>query len=199
MDGKSLAEIGFTRHQRTGHIVEYGRQQVGRRPLFEDPEELIEAVFNYFQWCDANPLKEQKAFAYQGDVAIEELDKMRAPTLRGLCLFVGVSTSQWNRWRIEGKRPELNPVQEWAEEMIYEGKYTGAAAGLLNAGIVTRDLGLTDKSEVVSEVTNNDRSTAEDKHIAVHVHPDDPDPLDVPRPLYSLAQIEAGMPFIAPE
>jgi hypothetical protein len=44
-------------------------------------------------------------------------------------------------------------------------------------------------------------TTSED-HLAIHVHPDDPSPLGEdgvwPRPLYSRAQLEAGIPYIEP-
>jgi hypothetical protein len=60
----------------------------GRDKLFATPLLLWEAACEYFEWCDNNPLKEAKAFAFQGSVTIENMDKMRAYTIEGLCLYL---------------------------------------------------------------------------------------------------------------
>ncbi|MGG4603137.1 terminase small subunit, partial [Alcaligenaceae bacterium Me47] len=65
-------------------------------------------------------------------------------TLMGLCLFLDVSIKQWNVWR-DG-RPDLSEVISRAEAVIYQQKFSGAAADLLNANIIARELGLADKS-----------------------------------------------------
>jgi hypothetical protein len=39
---------------------------------------------------------------------------------------------------------------------MYEQKFSGAAAGLLNPNIIARDLGLADKSEIASTITKNE-------------------------------------------
>jgi len=41
-----------------------------------------------------------------------------------------------------------------AEEVIYNQKFAGAAAGLLNANIIARDLGLSDKKDINSKNTH---------------------------------------------
>jgi hypothetical protein len=63
-----------------------------------------------------------------------------------MCLHIGVSHRRWNEWRTD--RPDLRDVMEWAEDVIWQQKFSGAAAGLLNAAIVARELGLADKSEL---------------------------------------------------
>nr|WP_261640834.1 DNA-packaging protein [Erwinia mallotivora] len=45
-------------------------------------------------------------------------------------------------------------MQKRAEQIIYNQKFTGAAADLLNANIIARELGLADKREVQQTVTD---------------------------------------------
>jgi DNA-packaging protein gp3 len=114
-------------------------------------EEMFEAVCGYFQWLEDNPLFEAKAFAYEGDITEHDLPKMRAATIGGMCVYLGICSTTWREWRNSNDvkfRPELAQVMVWAENCVKEQKFTGAAAGLLNAALVMRDLGLVDKSQL---------------------------------------------------
>lgn len=71
------------------------RSSHGRKPIFEDPEQLWEAACEYFEWVTDNPLEEAKAFAYEGVVTVEDLPKMRAMTIQGLCFFLDISDETW--------------------------------------------------------------------------------------------------------
>lgn len=115
------------------------RSKHGPRPKFETPEALWEACLEYFQWVIENPLHEQKAFAHQGTVVTAELEKMRAMTVAGLCLHLGISEQTWYEWE---KDEGLSEVASRARRVIYAQKFEGAAAGLLNANIIARELGL---------------------------------------------------------
>lgn len=121
------------------------RSSHGRKPIFETAEDLHSACHEYFEWVEANPLFEAKAFAHQGSVTMASLPKMRAMTLAGLCIFLGISRDTWNDWR--ESRPDFSEVQRETEEIIYAQKFSGAAADLLNASIIVRDLGLAEKKE----------------------------------------------------
>lgn len=126
------------------------RSRHGVKPTFpEGPEgaaKLQEACEDYFEWAARTPLKEDKVFAYEGATYHDEVDKLQAFTIIGLCLFIDVSTSTWREWR--QSRPDLSAVIAWAEDVIRHQKFNAAAAGLLNANIISRDLGLADKTEI---------------------------------------------------
>lgn len=126
------------------------RSSAGAKPKFETADALRAACYEYFHWTDSNPLYEAKAFAFQGVVTVENLPKMRAMTLTGLCLFIDISRETWGEWK--KSRPDLSDVQREAEEIIYSQKFTGAAADLLNANIIARDLGLADKQETTGTI-----------------------------------------------
>jgi hypothetical protein len=122
----------------------------GRDKLFATPLLLWEAACEYFEWCDTNPLKEAKAFAFQGSVTVESMDKMRAYTMEGLCLYLDCSTSYFRQFKSQDSinKEAFMTVISKIETVIYNQKFTGAAADLLNANIIARDLGLSDKSDI---------------------------------------------------
>lgn len=142
------------------------RSSHGRKPIFPDGEALWNACTEYFEWVEANPLYEAKAFAYQGEVTVSELPKMRAMTIGGLCLFLDIDESTWFDWRT---KEAFSEVVSRVERVIRDQKFAGAAADLLNPNIIARDLGLADKQELsgkdggpveMLEVTDKDRAKA---------------------------------------
>lgn len=120
------------------------RSSHGRKSIFKNPEQLWKGCEEYFQWVEENPLREEKLFAYQGEVTRATINKMRAMTLNGLRLFLGISDQTWRDYR---KREDFLGVTTRAEQIIRIQKFEGAAADLLNANIIARDLGLADKRE----------------------------------------------------
>lgn len=125
------------------------RSSAGANPRFESAEDLWKACCEYFEWVDANPLWEDKLVTFQGSASHEPTAKMRAMTIAGLCLFLDISQETWRLWR--NNRPDLLAVITRAEEVIFAQKFAGAAADLLNANIIARDLGLADKSELTGK------------------------------------------------
>lgn len=121
------------------------REKHGAPRKYETAEALWDACVEYFEHCEANPLQEQKLFAYEGSVTKETVSKMRCMTIGGLCLWLGITRETWGKYR---KRHDLSDTCSMAHEIIYEQKFTGAAAGMLNSNIIARDLGLSDKKEL---------------------------------------------------
>jgi hypothetical protein len=121
------------------------RSSHGSKPKFDNSDDLWSACCEYFQWVEDNPLFEDKVGFYEGCATHEPSAKMRAMTQAGLCFFIDVSQVQWTKWKTE--RPDLVSVITQAELCIKDQKFSGAAAGLLNANIIARDLGLADKNE----------------------------------------------------
>lgn len=112
------------------------------------PEEFWDKFVGYCKWIEANPLKEEKVFAYKGEIVKGEVNKMRAMTIKGFCLFADISRTTWDRYK---EKTDYCEIVTRIEDAIYCQKLEGAAADLLNSNIIARDLGLTDKKSV--EVT----------------------------------------------
>lgn len=136
------------------------RSSHGAKPKFEKAEDLWSACCEYFEWVEENPLYETKGFAFQGVVTKETFPKMRAMTIAGLCMFLDISVETWTTWRKE--RADLSDVITRAEAVIFQQKFSGAAADLLNANIIARDLGLSDKQEVEQNTTLDATDTLTD-------------------------------------
>ena len=129
------------------------RSSHGRDKIFSTPEVLWDAACEYFQWVEDNPLHEAKAFSFQGESWIESVPKMRAMTIEGLCIFLGVNSKYFNQFESsldtdsdEGKG--FSNVICNVKEIIRQQKFVGAAADLLNPNIIARDLGLSDKQDL---------------------------------------------------
>lgn len=118
----------------------------GRPRIFETADQLRAACEAYFDWTDDNPLYRDELVTFQGRSSHEPVALMRAMTLRAMCQHMGISERVWKKWRDD--REDLRDVIEWAESVIYCWKFEGAAAGQLNPMVITRELGLAEKSEL---------------------------------------------------
>ena len=116
-------------------------------PIFADSNELYKACKEYFQWTVDNPLYEEKVFHNGGKVTIHQSPKMRAMTIQGLCRYLDIGFQTWADYRI---RKDFSEVCKHVEMVIYEQKFTGAAANLLSPSIIVRELGLKDKQQIDS-------------------------------------------------
>lgn len=127
------------------------RSKHGRNKIFTAPSLLHEDCLEYFQWCDDNPLQEAKVFHTDGHLTHTELPKLRPYTIGGLCLFLGIDKQTWVNYKTGENNQGFFGIISEAEETIYQQKFAGAAAGLLNTNIIARDLGLSDKKEIMGD------------------------------------------------
>jgi hypothetical protein len=132
------------------------RSRHGCEKLFKTPELLWEAACEYFEWCEANPLKESQAkvtsLGQGGGSSIEiiELPVMRAMTLSQLCFYLGCNEAYIRQFKqkLTENDKDFATVIEDIEKIIYNQKFQGAAANLLNANLISRDLGLAERTDV---------------------------------------------------
>lgn len=122
------------------------RSSHGAKPKFKNPDDLWKACVEYFEHVEDNPLMSSELVKFQGSATVAELPKMRAMTIEGLCTFLDIPSRSWRHWR--DSREDLMPIIHKAEQIMYQQKFTGAAAELLNPNIIARDLGLSDKKEI---------------------------------------------------
>lgn len=127
------------------------RSKHGRDKIFQTPDILWEACTEYFEWVEENPLWENKPFNFQGVPVENPIAKMRAMTITSLCRFLDVDFVTWKDYHAN---KDFTHVTTRVEDIIRDQKFAGAAADLLNANIIARDLGLTDKKEIKAEVND---------------------------------------------
>ena len=125
------------------------RSSHGANPKFTNGEDLWDACVEYFEWVEANPLQEQKIVSSKGEPVYKSINKMRAMTITGLCVFLDTTVATWKTWRDD--RKDLIEVITKVEQIIRTQKFEGASADLLNPKIIARDLGLADSTNVKSE------------------------------------------------
>ncbi len=153
-----------------GNMFWKKRSKHGRDKLFASPELLWQAAQEYFRWCVNNPLieleqsksparpfKDKETGELKWPPNMVELPKMRPFTIQGLCRHLDANTLWFSEFEnsLKGEDKQNDPLTKdfsvvctRIREIIYEQKFTGAAAGFLNPTIIARDLGLRDKTEL---------------------------------------------------
>jgi len=127
----------------TGNKYWEFRNKHGRNYKYE-PDQLWDEAVKYFEWVEENPLIQDHVIAFQGVATHEPLEKMRAMTIGGFCLFADITFQTFCNYK---DSQDFFEVITRIEEIIKEQKFTGAAAELLNPNIIARDLGLSEKTE----------------------------------------------------
>lgn len=141
------------------------RSSHGRKPKFKTAEDLWDACQEYFEWVEDNPLETSELVKFQGNATVAVLPKMRAMTLKGLCRFLDVDYVTWLDWK--ERRKDLTHIISRVEDIVYEQKFTGASADLLNANIIARDLGLAERNKVDADIViSRDPSELSDEELA---------------------------------
>jgi hypothetical protein len=128
-----------------GHRFWEARTSSGPAPKFADGEALWTACVEYFDWVNEHPLYRMQLVTYKGRSKQVPVSRMRAMTKGELCSFLSIARSTWNAWKRD--RPDLELAIDHAESIIWSWNFEGAAAGLLDPGIVLRQLGMDRKAE----------------------------------------------------
>jgi hypothetical protein len=131
---------------------------------------MWDAACEYFQWCIDNPWYRNEAIK-GGDRAgqIIQIPTSRPFTMQGLCAYLNCNTVYFNNFELgikdgtrkvsEDEKKGFSEIIHAIKETIYQQKFEGAAVGAYNANIIARDLGLTDKQDIVKtkkiKVTRN--------------------------------------------
>jgi hypothetical protein len=121
------------------------RSKQSRDKIFSDPSELWLQACEYFNYCDKQPLKAQRVFG-TGKRMTE--NKMRAYTLSGLCFFLKCDEQTLRNYGNKPEYGEFHEVVKWINQVCFTQKFQGAAAGLLDSRIISRDLGLRDANDL---------------------------------------------------
>lgn len=135
---------GSPRPMLLGNEFWKARSSHGRKPIFAGPDDLLNAAEEYFAWNQKNPLYEDKVTIQQGFAIHEPVAKMRPLTFDGLITFLDINFQTWQDYCA---KEGFSEVTQAITRVIRRQKFDGAAADLLNANIIARDLGLVDRSE----------------------------------------------------
>lgn len=132
----------------------HGRLTHGRGKIFETPDDLWNAAVDYFEWVEQNPLWETKVTHHQGVPVDLPVAKMRAMSLSGLRVHLGIGHQTWLNYEKLETHKEFHETVAKIKDVIWAQKFEGSAADLLNASIIYRELGLVEKKENEVKVTD---------------------------------------------
>ena len=118
------------------------------------PHELLDKFEQYSEYVNGNPL--QEAVLLQKNGLLCDVPKMRAMSIKAFCLYIGIGHSTFLGYE---KRPGYVNICAAIKDAIYCQKFEGAAAGLLNANLISRDLGLHDS---VLHTVNDERKSVDE-------------------------------------
>ena len=117
------------------------RSTHGRNPIYSNPEDLEDAIDQYFKWVHDNPYIEYKPMIEQGQISQSMTPKLR-PMLIGECYnFCGLTKDSWADYKA---KEDFSDIIGRAEEAIHNQKLSGAMAGFFKENIVARHLGIKD-------------------------------------------------------
>lgn len=118
----------------------------GRPRAFKTAKQLWEAACAYFEATDKRKWIKTE---FNGKDATECHIPIETPyTISGFCIFIGRSRNWWNEIKKnENLDPEYLEVLARIEDIMFTQKFEGAAVGAFTANIISRDLGLLDRSE----------------------------------------------------
>jgi len=125
------------------------RTKHGRDKLFSSPEILWEAACEYFQYVIDNPIEVEETKTKPNSVEVT-VNKLKRPfTWEALELYLDIESLR--DYKTNPNYKDFSQVITRIEKVIYSNKFEGASAGVFNANIIARDLGLKDQSENKTE------------------------------------------------
>lgn len=124
------------------------KKWTGRPTAYEDAEDLMKGCKAYFRWLEENPVKKKQLVAFQGRATEHFIEIPHAPTIKGLCAFLGIGESTWYVYR---KHERFAHVCSQIDGFMHDFKFAHGAAEVFNPGLIARDLGLSDKQEVTAK------------------------------------------------
>lgn len=179
----------------------------GWKRRIETPQQMFAEFQAYTEWAVDNlnfPLEK----TLNNQTGKFQVTKVRESSwsIVSFCHYLGVSQMTWSNWRKD--RDDLKEAIAVVEERIRDHRKRGAEAGVFQASVVMwhleRDARIEEKRKAVELAPPSPSEASIDMDMVANmVHPDDPDPLGIedgvwPRPLFSQAQLDAGIPFFKP-
>lgn len=126
-------------------------------PLRWQPKIFVERFIEYLYWCEKNPIKKTKVL---NDGTIVDYEAPRAPLKKGFEAYVGrpeliKATKNTKNYKSGPQAEEYQAVIGWIQNILFEQKFTGAAVGVYNASLISKELGLVERQEIEQNSVSN--------------------------------------------
>ncbi|MDU1889519.1 MAG: terminase small subunit [Dysgonomonas sp.] len=118
----------------------------GKECIYTDAEKLLSKAFEYFAWCEDNPLY-KKELMKSGDRKGELIDipVVRPYTLSGMCVYCGISEKTFLNYE---KDEEFGDAATHLLDIIKQNQLEGAICGAYNSSFVIRLLNLENRHDL---------------------------------------------------
>ena len=104
-----------------------------QKDLFESPKAMLQAAYEYFDWCDKHTWYKQEAVkSGQGAGTIISVPVARPYSLGGLCIHLGCSQHYFNKFK-ESCSNEFIEVVGRIENIIETQLFEGVSLGMFNS------------------------------------------------------------------
>lgn len=137
------------------------------RPLHYSPKQLAEKFEEYVKWCEENEIElgeRQKGIAPGGYVDKTTTNyKQRLISIHGFLVYIGKTARWWGELSNGKHGDKFSVVKAHITEYCEDYQKEMAAAGVFNANIISRLLGLADKKELTGESINIIVNSLEEK------------------------------------
>lgn len=137
------------------------------RPLHFTPKQLAEKFGEYVKWSEENVIEigeRQKGIASGGYVDKTTTNyKQRLISVHGFLVFIGKSKRWWTELSDGKQGDKFSTLKDSITSYCEDYQKEMAAAGIFNANIISRLLGLADKKELTGESINIIVNSPEEK------------------------------------
>lgn len=137
------------------------------RPLHFTPKQLAEKFEEYVKWSEENVIEigeRQKGIASGGYVDKTTTNyKQRLISVHGFLVFIGKSKRWWTELSDGKQGDKFSTLKDSITSYCEDYQKEMAAAGIFNANIISRLLGLADKKELTGESINIIVNSQEEK------------------------------------
>lgn len=130
------------------------------RPLKYTPEQLLEKFQEYVQWAIDHPIETGSKTTVSGGNAdhewnnetVKEDKHPRLVSIGGFLVHIGGSESWWSMLEKSKRADDFLKVKTFIREYCAQYQKEMASAGIFNANIISRLLGLADKVQHSGEL-----------------------------------------------
>lgn len=121
-------------------------------------QQLLEAAYKYFDWCDKHPFIKEKHVVINEKVEVLTKPVPIAYTIAGFCLHAGICTKTFHQYRkkpqdylhfpyVRTRTCEVYDAATTIAEIIFDQQFQYAAIGVFSASIISRSLSLANKQD----------------------------------------------------
>jgi hypothetical protein len=138
-----------------GNTLWSQRVRSGRERFFKDPLALLQKFQEYVQWAESNPIMVSEKSSSQGFAGLTEVPYRRPITVSAFCVIIGCNEDFLRNFRADVRKtpaladfaPVIDEIYQYVEDQLFEG----ASINQFNANLISRKLGLAEKTDVTSK------------------------------------------------